>query len=345
MAIVKRRKRSSEVKEVSKEKPTPVETKPFEGYLDTVVSTGSTLLDLAISGGVTGEGGVPGGILMEIYGPNSTGKTAVLSELCASAVVRGGDFVFLDPEARLDTSYAKIYDVHIDKKNYESPDTVAEVFDYIYNWKPKKKGVNIVVTDSIASLSTELELGEKGDKMGMARGKAFSAGLRKTCRMIRKNNWIIACANQVRQGPSGEYTPGGFGVPFHASLRMRIAFGQPKFITKEATVGGSAVEEIKGIHSIITITKSSVDVPFRTADVYIIFGHGIDDIRANLLYCKKYTGATKFDCFGKEYVQTEKAINYIEENDLEAKLRQKTIQVWNEVKDKLHVPRKPKVRI
>lgn len=340
----KRKSASEQVKETSKKKPRKVDTQPFEGYLNTVVSTGSTQLDLAISGGVTPEGGIPGGILFEIYGPSSTGKTAVLSELCASAVVRGGDFVFLDPEARLDTSYARIYDVHIDKKNYEAPDTIEEVFEYIGNWKPQKKGVNVIVNDSIASLSTQLEM-EKGDKMGMARGKAFSAGLRKTCRLIRKNNWIVACSNQVRHGVMGEFTPGGFGVPFHSSLRMRITFAKDRYITKEVTIEGTKVEEIKGIHSTVTVTKSSVDVPYRTADLYIIFGHGIDDIRANLIYCKKYTGATKFDCFDKEYVQTEKAISYIEQNNLEMKLRQKTIEVWNTVKDKLHVPRKPKVRI
>ena len=159
----KRRSASEQIKEVSKEKPKEVETQPFEGYLDTVVSTGSTLLDLAISGGVTPEGGIPGGILFEIYGPSSTGKTAVLSELCASAAIRGGDFVFLDPEARLDTSYARIYDMHINKENYEAPDTIDQVFDYIYNWKPKGKGVNVIANDSIASLSTQLEM-EKGDK-------------------------------------------------------------------------------------------------------------------------------------------------------------------------------------
>ncbi|MGW8180173.1 MAG: hypothetical protein ACWGQW_15650, partial [bacterium] len=238
----KKRKASDQVKEVSKEKPKPVEAQPFEGYLDTCVSTGSTLLDLAISGGVTKEGGVPGGILLEIYGPSSTGKTAVLSELCASAVIRGGDFVFLDPEARLDTSYARIYDVHIDKRNYEAPDTIEQVFDYIYNWKPSGVGVNVIVNDSIASLSTQLEM-ETGDKMGMARGKAFSAGLRKTCRMIRKNNWIVACSNQIRQSQWGEVTPGGFGVPFHASLRMRISYAKDKYITKKVSISGTNVEE------------------------------------------------------------------------------------------------------
>ena len=92
------------------------------------LSTGSTLLDLAISSGRKYGGGVPGGILIEIYGRSSSGKTSVLSELCGSAQADGGDIMFLDPEARLDEEYARTYGVNLPKNAYHQPDTVVEIF-------------------------------------------------------------------------------------------------------------------------------------------------------------------------------------------------------------------------
>jgi len=336
------------IKEVSKSKPEPIEVQPFEGYLDSTVSTGSTLLDLAISGGRVSGGGIPGGILLEVYGPSQTGKTSILSEICASAQLQGGDMVFLDPEARLDKAYASIYGIEIDRDNYERPDTVTDIFDFIFNWKPKPKNedaVCVIATDSLAALSTELELSEKGDSMGMRRGKEFSEGTRKTCRIIKNNNWIIACSNQIRHGTAGEFTPGGFGIPFHASLRMRVKFApNDRYLTRETKYHGRTVDKTIGIHTIVEIKKSSVDDPYRSADIYIVFGYGIDDIRANLIYCKRMTGATKFDCFDKEYVQTAKAIEFIEEKEYEDKLKEKTIGIWEEVHEKLKVSRKPKIR-
>ena len=94
-------------------------TKPLS--FDATLSTGSTLLDLCISGGKCAEGGIPGGIVVEIFGRPGSGKTAILAELFASAQSKGGDAMFKDPEARLDKEYAKIYGVRLDAKNYSRP--------------------------------------------------------------------------------------------------------------------------------------------------------------------------------------------------------------------------------
>ena len=121
---------------------------------DKVISTGSTLLDLAISGGRTYYGGIPGGILVEIYGPAGSGKTAILSEMAAYAQGKKAKAEFMDPEGRLDAEYARIYDMAINKENYSRPDTVTDVFDYI--WKRKTQASNyidIIGIDSLAALS------------------------------------------------------------------------------------------------------------------------------------------------------------------------------------------------
>jgi len=214
---------TDQIKQRAKERPKRIQTTPNEGDFGTTVSTGSTLLDLAISGGRVRGGGVPAGILVEIYGPSGVGKTSVLAEMCADAQTKGGYVKFLDPEARLDQEYMRIYGMELEKENYHMPDTVNEVFKHIWDWEPdppKKGATSIIATDSLAALSSELELSEKGDKMGMKIAKDFSQGLRKTCRLIKQNKFVVACTNQIRQGSTGETTSGGKGIPFYASLRL-----------------------------------------------------------------------------------------------------------------------------
>ena len=328
---------------------------PYEGNFGLMTSTGSTLLDLNISGGRIRGGGIPAGILIEIFGPSGKGKTALLSEISASVQANGGEALFLDAEGRIDKEYARIYGVELNKKNYKMPNTVTEVFDYINGWKPKPEGaVHCVATDSLAALSTELELGSKGDKMGMRRAKEFSQGLRKTCRMIKTNNWLIPCTNQVRQGDYGEVTPGGKAVEFYSSLRLRISSPpyqssvQP-FITKKGKLKVDVdteidVEKTSGIRSMCEVVKSIIDDPYRSTILYIVFGYGIDDISANLQYVKDMTKATRYNCITKEYQSIERAFHYIEDNNLEEELREKVINIWEQVQDVLDVKRKPKKR-
>ena len=127
--IEKKESTADQIRARSKAEPEPVKTTSNKGDFTAVVSTGSTLLDLAISGGRIRGGGVPSGILLEIYGPSGTGKTAVLAEMCAATQVKGGHVKFLDPEARLDQEYMRIYGMELEKDEYYMPDTVNEVFD------------------------------------------------------------------------------------------------------------------------------------------------------------------------------------------------------------------------
>ena len=324
--------------------------KPFEGNMELVVSTGSTLLDLAISGNRIRGGGIPAGILVEVYGPSMSGKTGIIAEVCGSAQKRGGEVNFKDPEGRLDQEYTKIYGVNIEKDffEYSRPDTVTELISSMQKWKPANQDViNVFASDSIAALSTDMEM-EEEDKRGQRRAKEFSEGLRKVCRMIRKNNWVVLFSNQVRQGEGHSYvTPGGFAVPFYASLRIQIgpdpSGGKVKRKIKLAS--GKEVEGVVGINSLCKITKSSVDIPFREAPISIIFNYGIDDIRQNLQYRKDMLCESKYDAITKQVNSLQAAIQHVEENDLEKELRNKTINLWEEIQQQLKINRKMKGRI
>ena len=347
--IVKPEKSDVEqIKARAKESPEKIVVTPNKGDFGTVISTGSTLLDLAISGGRVRGGGVPSGILLEVFGPSSVGKSSVLAEMCADTQFKGGKVKFLDPEARLDAEYMRIYGMELGKEDYHMPDTVNEVFDHILNWKPPKApegSTNIIATDSLAALSSDLEMSDKGDKRGQKIAKDFSQGLRKTCRLIKRNKFIIACSNQVRQGDTGEVTSGGKGIPFYASLRIRVGPpAQNKYLTKTATINGVKHDKIYGIQSICTIKKSSIDDPYRTAPIFIVFGFGIDDIRGNLTYLKQMTDSDKYDGITQEFGRIDTAITHIEENNLELELKNKVIDLWEEIENKFKVVRKPKIR-
>lgn len=342
-----------EVRRVTKSEPKSLDLEP---RFEQMVSTGSTWLDLAISGGRVPGGGVPGGIFVEIFGPASSGKTAILAEICASIQAVGGQVKFLDPEGRLDKEYSRIYGLDLPKDDYAMPDTVTEVFEeHIWPWKPKQdKVMNCVGVDSLAALSTELELGEKGDKMGMRRAKEFSQSLRKSCRLINKRNWLVPCTNQVRQGYMLN-TPGGEAIKFYSSLRIQVI--QIEEITKSVTLvskrektkeveGTKEVKEekIMGVKSKCRIVKSSVDDPYREANIFIVFGYGLDDVRGNLQFLKDKTGVSRYDAITKSYQSMDYAINHIEKNDLEEQLREKVIDLWGEIEKKFESDRKPKVR-
>jgi len=344
--LIKRNKKdiNQTVAEITKEIKSPLRKDTID--FSKVVSTGSLLLDLAISGKRIKGGGIPGGIIVEIFGPSSCGKTAILAELAASIQSKGGEVKFLDPEARLDQEYCKIYGVELAKENYKRPDTVNEMFSEIWEWEPKQeKQINIVAADSLAALSTEMEM-EDRDKMGMKRAKDFSEGLRKTCRRIAKNKWLIACTNQEREGQTGVVTPGGKGISYYSSLRIRVLPGFPKSkIKKQRKIkSGKMVEKIIGIQSVCEIKKSSIDEPFRKASMSIIFGYGIDDVRDQLQYFKEITGEKKYNCFDEEVLSIEKAIKYIEENNYIGKLKERTINLWQEVENSFEQDRKVKLR-
>jgi len=346
--MAKKKIETAQIKQRIQEPAEQIEVTANKGDFDTVISTGCTLLDLAISGGRVRGGGVPKGILLEIYGPSGVGKTAVLSELCADTLAKGGTVKFLDPEARLDREYMRIYGMKLETDHYFQPDTVNQVFDHVIDWNPPETppgAANIIATDSLAALSSELELSKGGDKRGQKIAKDFSQGLRKTCRLIKQKGFIMACSNQVRHGDTGEVTSGGKGIPFYASLRIRIGPpAQGKYLVATKTINGVAQSKTYGIQSLCTIKKSSVDDPYREAAIFIVFKHGIDDVRGNLVYLKQNTNADKYNAITKEFAYINPAIQYIEDNNLEQQLRDKVIDLWEEIEAQLKIERKPKRR-
>lgn len=317
-----------------------------------IVSTGSTLLDLAISGGRVRGGGLPGGIMVEIFGPSSSGKTALLSEIGGSVQNKGGEVTILDPEGRIDKEYTRIYGLKLSKDNYHRPDLVHEMIDKIREWEPEDSNkINLMAVDSIASLSTEKEM-EDEDKRGQLKAKQLSEGCRKIARVIANEHKLIVFTNQERQGEHGKTTPGGFAVGYHASIRIRIAriFKGSKIEKTKTLPSGQKITKVLGIKSEAIIKKSSVDNEFRTAPIYIVFGLGIDDIRGNLQYIKDFHKRNKYECpmdqngSIKGFASMDKAIEYIENNNLEGALRESVINAWEEVEELFRINRKNKVR-
>jgi len=328
------------------------EKEQYEGDFGKVISTGSTLLDLAISGGRIRGGGLPGGILVEIFGPSGSGKTVLLSEIAGAVQRQGGEIKFFDPEARLNKQFAKLFGLKLNDEDYHKPDTIPEVFSAVRDWKPEKGDViNGVFADSLTALSTDLEMTNKeGDKIGMRRAKEFSEELRKTCRILTKNNYLMVCSNQVRQnldaGPYGQkYTaPGGEAMGFYSSLRLRTF--KPEKITEKRMVKGKEVKRVIGVQVQIEVFKSSIWSPYHTAPLTILFDYGIDNLRDELQFLKDFTGSSVY-AIGELKLNNsiERAIKIVEQENLEEKLKEEVINLWEEIEHSFESKRKVKIRM
>ena len=179
--------------------------------------------------------------------------------------------------------------------------------------------------------------------MGMKRAKDFSQRTRKCCKLIANKNWLIACTNQVREGQYGEVTPGGKAIPFYSSLRIRV--NEIRKVEKKKIVKDKEQKKIIGIESSCYMKKSTVDDPYRIAEpVFIIFGYGIDDIRGNLQWLKTNTKATTYNAVDKDYQSLDAAVAYIEKEGYEETLKEKVIDLWEEIEQHFKTDRKPKVR-
>ena len=186
----------------------------------------------------------------------------------------------------------------------------------------------------------------------MKRAKDFSTCLRKTCRIIANEGWLIACSNQIRQGTVGQTTPGGNAIPFYSSLRLKIRpFPTKPKITQSKTVivgekDGKPIkksfERVIGVRSVVEVVKSSVDVPFRTAPIYIMFNYGIDDIRANLQWFKEVTDEGSYDVFDRKYKALNDAVAYIEDKGYEDRLRDRVIDMWETIEASFKSTRRKK---
>ena len=314
----------------------------YDGNLDLITSTGSTLLDLEISGEHIRGGGIPAGIFVEVFGKNSTGKTVLLCEIAGNIQRQSGEVMFKDPEGRLNKQFSRRFGLKPDEIDYSTPDTVPEVFKPIRTWKPKNtEVVNGIFADSLAALSTELELGEKEDKMGMRRAKEFSQECRKTCRIIKNNNFLMVCSNQMRAtgntfGPS-EAATGGNAIPYYSCLRIGISVKERltrdiEFDTGRKDEKGktitNTVKKFYGIEAEAFIAKSSVGMPYGTALLYILGQYGIDDVRANLVWYKQATKSTTYFAGGRGL---EEAIAFVERDGKAKELREAVIDLWGKI--------------
>ncbi len=347
---MQRKKLSTQVEEKIR-KPRPV-TPEYDGSSEQTISTGSTLLDLAISGGRFRQGGIPLGILVEVFGPSGAGKTVLLCQIAGFVQQTGGSIMFHDPEARLNKQFAQMFGLDSAEIEYSTPDTVSEVFRSVREWIPNGEDTGVpvygVFADSLAALSTDMEMEKnEGDKMGMRRAKEFSEELRKTCRLIARKDILMVCSNQIRQnmdaGPYGQRykSPGGEAIGFYASLRLRC--GTPSKIKKTKKVKGKEHEKTIGIKVNVEVFKSSVWKPFHDAEVYILYDYGIDDIRGNLRYLKTTTGSATYR-FGEHDLgkSLEQAIEKVEEQGLEQELKNAVIDLWNEIEQQFVEKRKPR---
>lgn len=338
---------SAQVKKHSEKKPQ--KKADFDGNTETMISTGSTLLDLAISGGRVHGGGIPGGIMVEIFGPSGCGKTVLLCEIAGAVQRQGGEIMFRDPEARLNKQFARLFDLDVDKIEYDTPNTVPEVFKSVRDWEPEKKGTHGIFADSLAALSTEWEQ-EGKDQYGMRRAKEFSEQCRLTCRTLSERGYLMVCSNQVRQnldaGPYGQKykSPGGESIGFYSSLRLRC-IGSKK-IPEKKTIKGKEHSRVIGVETEIEVFKSSVWKPYRKAPLYILFDYGIDDVRSNLQFLKTMTGESQYILDGEKLGKSmNDAIAAIEEDNREQELKEAVIETWTELEKKFSIERKPKKRI
>jgi protein RecA len=303
------------------------------------IGTGSTLLDLAISGGRFRNGGLPGGILVEIFGPSATGKTVLLSEIAGGVQRKGGEVRFMDPEGRLNKAFAGLFGLNADTITYDQPDTVTELFAPLHDWEPKgEKGtIHVVCADSLAALSTNMELeADEGDKMGMRRAKEFSQELRTIARKIVQHNILMVCSNQVRMnldaGPYGQKykTPGGEAIGFYSSVRLRTMLR--KKLKREKKIRGKDHSVVAGVEIEVEVFKNSIWKPYNTAPVYIDFSYGIDDVKANLQYIKTNTGAKTDRVDGNDLSPSlDKAAELVEEQKMERRLKRETVNLWNDI--------------
>lgn len=247
------------------------------------ISTGILTLDLAL-----GIGGLPRGRIIEIYGPESSGKTTVALHAVAEAQKAGGEVAFIDAEHALDPVYAKKLGVQIDDLYVSQPDTGEQALE-ITEALARSGAIDVIVIDSVAALVPKAEIdGEMGDAHVGLQARLMSQALRKLAGVIGRTNTIAIFINQLREKVgviygSPEVTTGGRALKFYSSVRMEV---------RKSEQIKSGTETI-GSHTRVKIVKNKVAPPFKEAHFDIMYGEGISkegmvlDLAADLNLVKK----------------------------------------------------------
>ena len=284
------------------------------------IPTGALSLDVAL-----GIGGIPKGRIIEVYGPESSGKTTLALHMIAEAQKAGGEAAFIDAEHALDPVYAKHLGVDIDDLIVSQPDTGEQALE-IAEALVRSGAIDIIVVDSVAALVPKAEIdGDMGDAHVGLQARLMSQALRKLAGVLNKSNTVIVFINQLREKVgimfgNPETTPGGRALKFYASVRLEIR--RTENLKQDGEAIGSRVK--------VKVVKNKVAPPFREAEFDIVYGKGISksgnilDLGVNLDIVEK--SGSWFAYNGARIGQgRENAKKYLENNP----------EVMKEVEDKV----------